>query len=127
MTEILACADHHPFFLQILCRALYENGTLAKFTPTKFDEAYHSVPMEGILLNAFTALSDEEKMVMRAVHQKAIANSRMLHSEMPTLRSLESTIFRLVSYGYLRKANGGYRIINAFWSKWLEDEAMAFV
>jgi hypothetical protein len=122
--EILACADHHPFFLQILCRALYENGTLAKFTPTKFDEAYHSVPMEGILLNAFAALSDEEKMVVRAVHQKGMANLRTLRSEIPTSQFLESTIFRLVSYGYLRKANGEYKIINAFWSKWLEEEAL---
>jgi AAA+ ATPase superfamily predicted ATPase len=127
MAEILECADHHPFFLQVLCRALYRNGTLEKLTPAKFREAYHSVPLNGILLNAFAALNDEEKAVTQAVHQKGIANLRILRSAFPASRSLELTLYRLVSYGYLKKVNSGYKIINAFWSKWLEEEAMALV
>jgi len=124
MAEILECTGRHPFFLQILCGALYSNGTLAKLTPEKFCAAYNSVPLHGILLHAFNTLSDEEKAVMQAVHQKDTASLRMLRSEFPTLRSLESILDRCVSYGYLKKVNGGYKIINAFWSKWLEEEML---
>jgi hypothetical protein len=61
---------------------------------------------------------------MQAVHQKDTANLRILGSEFPTLRSLESILDRLVDYGYLEKVSGGYKIINAFWSKWLEEEML---
>jgi hypothetical protein len=127
MAEILECADHHPFFLQVLCRALYKDGTLEKLTPEKFSKAYHSVLMNGILLNAFAALSDEEKAVMQAIHHKGVANLRTLCSAFPASRSLESTIYRLVRYGYLKKVNSGYKIINKFWNKWFEEEARAVV
>lgn len=127
MARILEYADQHPFFLQVLCRALYKDGALEKLAPEKFSEAYCSVPMNGILLNAFTALNDEEKLVMQAVHQKDTASLRILCSEFPTLRSLKSILDRLVSYGYLKKASGGYKIINAFWSKWLKEEMLETV
>lgn len=124
MAEIFECTGRHPFFLQILCGALYTNGTLAKLTPEKFRAAYNSVPLRGILLHAFNTLSGEEKAVMQAVHQKDTASLQRLRSELPTLRSLDSILDRLVDYGYLKKISGGYKIINAFWSKWLEEEML---
>jgi AAA+ ATPase superfamily predicted ATPase len=124
MAEILECTGRHPFFLQILCGALYTNGTLAKLTPEKFRAAYNSVPLRGILLHAFNTLSAEEKAVMQAVHQKDTASLRILRSEFPSSRSLESILDRLVSYGYLKRVSSGYKIINAFWSKWLEEEML---
>ncbi len=124
LAETLEYADHHPFFLQVLCRTLYRNGTLDKLTPEKFKEAYHSVPMNGILLNAFAAMNGEEKSVMQAVHQKGIASLQALRAAFPASRSLESTLYKLVNYGYLKKVSGGYKIINAFWSKWLEEEML---
>jgi hypothetical protein len=125
MAEILECADRHPFFLQILCRTLYKDGNITKLTSEKFNEAYHSVPMEGILLNAFAALSDEEKTVIQSIHRKGFANLRSLDAAFPASRTLELTLKRLGSYGYLRKAKDGYKIINTFWSKWLEEETTA--
>jgi hypothetical protein len=124
MDELFEYAGYHPYFLQLLCSSLYQKGKLARPSLKSLVAAYHSIPMEAILLNAFAALEEEEKAVMLAIHEKGSANLRTLRATFPASRTIEKTVDRLVRYCYVKKCQADFKIINAFWSKWLEEEAV---
>jgi hypothetical protein len=111
VAQIRQLTGDHPYLLQLLCSRLFADGSLRPIADE--DLAFVEAQMTGFLLNDFAALSGPERAILRAVSSgqplPADAHPTYLHG--------------LVGLGILRCEKDEYVIGNAFFARWLREQA----
>jgi len=111
VAQVRQLTGDHPYLLQLLCSRLFSEGSLHPVTDD--DLAFVDAQMAGFLLNDFAALADPERAILRAVSLgqllPADADPAYLHG--------------LTALGILRREGDGYAIGNAFFARWLREQA----
>jgi hypothetical protein len=111
VAQIRQLTGGHPYLLQLLCSRLFSDGSLRPIADE--DLAFVEAQMTGFVLNDFAALSGPERAILRAVSSgqpfPADAHPTYLHG--------------LVGLGILRHEGDGYAIGNAFFARWLREQA----
>ena len=111
VAQVRQLTGAHPYLLQLLCSRLFSAGSLRPVTDD--DLAFVDAQMAGFLLNDFAALADPERAILRAVSLgqllPADADPTYLHG--------------LTALGVLRREGDGYAIGNAFFARWLQEQA----
>jgi hypothetical protein len=111
VVKIQQLAGDHPYLLQLLCSRLFSDGSLRPIAGD--DLAFVDAQMTGFLLNDFAALSGPERAILRTISSgqplPADAHPTYLHG--------------LVGLGILRHEGDSYAIGNAFFARWLREQA----
>jgi hypothetical protein len=111
VAQIRQLTGDHPYLLQLLCSRLFSEGSLRPVTDD--DLAFVDAQMAGFLLNDFVALADPERAILRALssgqHLPAGTDPAYLHG--------------LTALGVLRYEGDGHAIGNAFFARWLREQA----
>jgi hypothetical protein len=112
-TQLLVLTGGHPLLLQLLGERLYEDGHLRPPTEGDLTGILDQAVKTGIFPQDFAALSGPERAILRAISSgqpfPADAHPTYLHG--------------LVGLGILRHAGDGYAIGNAFFARWLREQA----
>jgi hypothetical protein len=113
LTQLLALTGGHPLLLQLLGERLYEEGRLRPPTEGDLTGILDQAVKTGIFPQDFAALSEPERAILRAVSSgqpfPTDAHPTYLHG--------------LVGLGILRREGDGYAIGNAFFARWLREQA----
>jgi hypothetical protein len=111
VAQIRQLIGGHPYLLQLLCSRLFADGSLRPIVDD--DLAFVEAQMTGFLLNDFAALSGPERAILRAIS-----------SGQPLPTDAHPTYLHgLVGLGILRHEGDGYTIGNAFFARWLREQA----
>ena len=113
LSHLLNLAGGHPLLLQLLGERLYEDGQLRPPTEGDLVGVLDQVINTGVFPNDFTALADPERTILHALFPgqplPAGINPVYLHG--------------LTALGILRREGDVYAIGNAFFARWLREQA----
>jgi hypothetical protein len=111
VAQIRQLTGDHAYLLQLLSSRLFSDGSLRSIADE--DLAFVEAQMTGFLLNDFAALSAPERAILRAV-----SSGQPLPADTDT-----AYLHGLVGLGILRHEGDGYAIGNAFFARWLREQA----
>ncbi len=120
LEKIFEHTHFHPYFIQLLCNVLFNNGRLLSVTKERLRHAYRKGNLDLVFLNAFRMLSSEEKSILRFISQKGALTSSKLKTLIRSQKIIELSLANLIAYGHLKKTGKAYDIANSFLYEWLK-------
>lgn len=119
VAAISEATNNHPLLIQMLCGRLFDDGTLR---PVTDDDLRVDSALAGFFAYDFHQLTDADRRLMLSVHSAGIADPVTL-ADGGSRSELSQRLYNLVALGYLRRADGGVAVGNAFLAAWLTAEA----
>ncbi len=125
LMEIINLTGKHPYWLQFLCRQLFEkSGNLRPIQ--KSDLLVDTIHMDYFEMD-FESLSHHEQVIMVFLGQNSSTTedeiSDHLKKQGINNSRLKSTLMELGDLGFIRKIEDGYVVGNYFLQNWLINEA----
>jgi len=113
LARLLALTSGHPLLLQLLGERLYEDGQLRATTKGDLTGILDQAIKTGVFPQDFAALSGPERSILHTIS----SGQPLADDAHPTY------LHGLVGLGILRREGDGYAIGNAFFARWLQEQA----